>query len=252
MEFDSKSPLNDVEHCLKLSWTLDDGDIDRASFVLKSPEVRAWLEESKHPRSLLITGNSEDSLARTSPLSLFCAHLTHWITQAKQAIVVSYFCGQRLDDLDNDNRTDARGIVISLIGQLLLQRKHKGLQFDLSFIGDKGIRHIKKGKLMTLCTIFRKLVLQIPPHRIVLCVVDGISLYELRHETDTVEVWRQLNQLQRNKQLKAVFKVLATCPGQAISLHHVSYMKGGEVMLVPDSVDGDGDGVLKRLEIEHL
>ena len=253
IQSDLVSPVNDVEHCLKLSGTLDDADIDRASFVLKSPEVRTWLEESEHPRSLLINGNSEDSLAHTSPLSLFCAHLTHLFTPAKQAIFVSYFCGQRLDDLYNDNRADATGIMISLIGQLLMQRKHKKLEFDLSFIGDEDIKHLKEGRLKVLCNVFRELVVQIPENRIVFCVVDGISLYELKDEsTDTVDIWRRLNKLQRNKRLKAVFKLLATCPGQAMNLQQEDYMEGGEVMLIPDLVDGDRDGVLKGLETEDL
>ena len=109
--------------------------IDRASWVMGTEEIQSWLGESKSSRSLLINGNS-DPLENTSPLSLFCAHLTHLFVAVKPVIVVSYFCGLHAD-LVTDPRANAQGMMISLIGQLLLQARQKRLHFDMSFLGRK-------------------------------------------------------------------------------------------------------------------
>jgi hypothetical protein len=54
-----------------------------------------------------------------TPLS-FCADLKQLFAAVKPSIVISYFCGLHTD-FEHDSRAKARGVMKSLIGQLLLQ-----------------------------------------------------------------------------------------------------------------------------------
>ena len=249
MRYDQISPVLDIERCLELADDLDPIAIDRATWVINTEEFRSWLGESKTSRSILINGNS-DPLENTSPLSLFCAHLTHLFVAAKPVIVVSYFCGLHMD-LVTDERANARGIMISLIGQLLLQAKQKDLKFDLSFLAQKKLQLLAQDDLKTLCSLFRNLVVQLPKNSMIFCVIDAISLYESTGEDeDLIYVWQTLNQLLTHKGLKAVMKILATSPGQTLRLHEEDVTTLGGVLDVPEQVDGNRQGAWNAAEID--
>lgn len=249
MRYDQISPILDIEHCLELADNMDPIAIDRASWEMGTKEFQIWLGESRKSRSILINGNS-DPLENTSPLSLFCAHLTHLFVAAKPVIVVSYFCGLHMD-LITDYRANAQGMMISLIGQLLLQAKQKNMHFDLSFLAQKKLRLLALDDLKTLCNIFRNLVIQLPKSIIIFCVIDGISLYESTEgEADLLYAWQRLNQLLMHKRLKAVMKLLATSPGQTLRLHEEEVMKNGDVLFMPEEVDGDRQGVWISADID--
>ena len=239
----------DIERCLELAEELDPTAIDRATWVTGIEEFKSWLGDSNTSQCILINGNS-DPLENTSPLSLFCAHLTHVFVAAKPVIVVSYFCGLHMD-LVTDDRANARGMMISLIGQLLLQAKQKDLHFELSFLAQKKLQLLAEEDLKTLCSLFRSLVVQLPKNRMIFCVIDGISLYESSDgEEDLFYTWQKLNQLLTHKSLKAVMKLLATCPGQTLRLHEEDLMMNGEVVEMPEQVDGNRQGAWNAADID--
>ena len=241
MRYDQISPVLNIERCLELADDMDPVAIDRASWVMGTEELQSWLGESKSSRSMLINGNS-DPLENKSPLSLFCAHLTHLFVAVKPVIAVSYFCGLHAE-LATDPRANAQGMMISLIGQLLLQTGQKRLHFDTSFLAPKKLQLLAADDLKTLCTIFQNLVIQLPKNRIVFVVIDGISLYEATDgDADLFYAWQKLNQLLIHKSLKAVMKLLATSPGQTLHLHEEDVMMNGDVLYVPEEVDGDRQG----------
>ena len=169
---------------------------------------------------------------------------------AKPVIVVSYFCGLH-SNFVTDDRANARGMMISLLGQLLLQAKHKDLHFDLTFLAQKKLQHIAQEDLKTLCSLFRSLVVQLPKDRMIFCVIDGISLYESTDgDDDLFYAWQRLNQLLEHKSLKAIMKLLATCPGQTLRLHEEDVMTNGEVLEVPENVDGNSQGTWNSADID--
>ena len=157
-------------------------------------------------------------------------------------------------DLITDYRANAQGMMISLIGQLLLQAKQKNVHFDLSFLAQKKqkkLRLLASDDLKTLCDIFRNLVIQLPKSIIIFCVIDGISLYESTEgEADLLYAWQRLNQLLTHKGLKAVMKLLATSPGQTLRLHEEEVMKNGDVLFMPEEVDGDRQGAWNSADID--
>lgn len=249
MGYDQVSPVLDIERCLELADDMDPIAIDRASWVMGTEELQLWLGESKGSRSILINGNS-DPLESTSPLSLFCAHLTHLFVAVKPVIVVSYFCGLHVE-LATDPRANAQGMMISLIGQLLLQATHKKLHFDMSFLAQKKLQLLEADDLGTLCSVFRNLVLQLPKDRIIFVVIDGISLYEATDgDADLLYAWQKLNQLLTHKSLKAVVKLLATSPGQTLRLHGEDVMTHGDVLDMPEDVDGDRQGAWNTADMD--
>lgn len=249
MQYDQVSPVLDIERCLQLVDEMDPIAIDRASWVTDNQNFQSWLGESRTSRAVLINGNS-DPLENTSPLSLLCAHLTHLFVAAKPVVVVSYFCGLHMD-LVTDYRANAQGMMISLVGQLLLQARQKNLQFDLSFLTGKKLQLLERDDLKTLCNIFRSLIIQLPKNRIIFCVIDGISLYESRDgDADLLYAWQKLNQLLTHKHLKTVMKLLATSPSQTLRLHEDVVMNG-EVLFVPEEVDGGGQGAWNSADIDY-
>ena len=249
MRYDQISPVLDIEHCLELADAMEPTDIDRASWVMGAEEFHSWLNEPKNCRPILINGNS-DPLEITSPLSFLCAHLTHLFVAAKPVFVVSYFCGLHMD-LVTDYRANAQGMMISLIGQLLLQAKQKNVHFDMSFLAQKKLQLLAVDDLKTLCNIFRNLVIQLPKDKMIFCIIDGISLYESTDgEADLLYAWKGLNQLLAHKHLKAVMKLLATSPGQTLRLHEEDLMMNGDVLFVPEEVDGNRQGAWNSADID--
>ena len=249
MQYDQISPVLDIEHCLELADDLDPIAIDRASWVIGAQEFQSWLEV-KSSRAILINGNS-DPMDNTSPLSLFCAHLTHLFVAAKSVIVVSYFCGLHMDPV-TDDRSNAQSMMISLIGQLLLQARQKHVHFDLSFLVPEKLQLLAEDDLKILCNIFRDLVFQLPKDMIFFCVIDGISLYESANGVaDLLHVWQRLNQLLAHKKLKAVMKLLATSPGQTLYLHDEDTMTNGDVFFMPEEIDGDRQGAWNTADMDE-
>ena len=249
MRYDQISPVLDIEHCLELADYLHPIAIDRASWVMGAQEFRSWLEV-KSSRVILINGNS-DPMDNTSPLSLFCAHMTHLFVAAKSVIVISYFCGLHMDPI-TDDRSNAQSMMISLIGQLLLQARQKHVHFDLSFLVQEKLQLLAEDDVKTLCKIFRDLVVQLPKDMIIFCVIDGISLYESADgDADLLYVWQRLNRLLAHENLKAAMKLLATSPGQTLYLHDEDIITLGDVLLMPEEIDGGRQGAWNTEDMDE-
>ena len=248
LDFDPISPVSDAERCLELALVDDPIALDRASWVMHSEKLMAWLGQGKKSRALLIHGSSEP-FQYTSPLSMFCGHLVGLFAAAKPILILNYFCGLHMG---TDPRSNVSGMLVSLIGQLLGQGAHKGLHFELSFIDDDDIRSLEKNDIETLCNVFRDLVLQVPDNKFLICIIDGISLYETSdRRNELMYAWKRLNRLLTNQNVKVVLKLLATCPGHSLKLHDASVMKRGDILRVPDEVDGGRQGAWDTAELDE-
>lgn len=211
--------------------------LDRAQWIIQSAQFRKWLSQPGQSGELLIQGNS-DGFEFESPLSFLSAHLSSMLSPAEPAVIISYVCGMH-NDLDN-SRHNASGMLVSLISQLLSQRKDKGLQFDLSWV-KKADRELLKGDdLKLLIRVFRKLVKQMPEKKVLFCVIDGISLYEISERKDeTLQVFEMFQSLIR-AETDVLFKLLLTSPEQSLYIH--DYIDSDDILWVSDDVDGAGHG----------
>ena len=211
--------------------------IDDAHSIITSPELRAWLAEPVQSRVLLIQGG-RDGFEPESPSSFLCAHLSRLLSPEGPAIVISHMCSMHKDF--DDDRDNAKGMLVSLMGQLLSQAKDKGLKFNLAGIKKNDRRLLLEDDLGTLGRILRKLVKQIPKGRVLFCLIDAIPWYESqKRKDDTLKVFRMLQRLIREKK-DVLFKLLLTCSDQTLYIHEL--MDNKDVLWVPDDVDGDGQG----------
>ncbi|CZR69883.1 uncharacterized protein PAC_19783 [Phialocephala subalpina] len=78
---------------------------------------------------------------------------------------------------------------------------------------DLDIERIRKGNITHLCALFSTLVRRLPKDITLICIIDGISHYEVdEHEKGMLKALQCLLDLARDNGVAAVIKVLATSP----------------------------------------
>jgi hypothetical protein len=233
--FDPQTPLKDIGRCFSNLYNMTISEVDTAHWIIRSLKFRTWLSEAARSSELLVQGN-RDPFEPGSPLSFFCGHL--WNMLSDPAIVITHVC--RLKRGFDDDRHNAKGMLVSLIGQLLSQPKDKGLEFDLSWIEERHRQLLQNNDLDFICQLFRELVKQIPKKRILFCVIDGISWYETgERRDDTLAVLETLRR-SIHEGTDALCKLVLTCPNRSLFIHE--YMDSADILHVIDNVDGTGHG----------
>ena len=247
LQVDEQGAARDEARCIRSRHTMEPALLDRVIWVLQSAQLRTWIGRSTRSSELLIHGNRH-MIGVESPTSLLCAHLSNMLAPNRHAVVVSYLCG--MHSRYQTWRHDAKGMLVSLIGQLLGQRKAKGFRFCLSGIKKRSIARHGEDNLQGLCDVFSTLVDQLPEEMVLFCLIDGISSYEsLERKDDTLRVFEMLQDL-TVRQTKVLVKVLLTAPNKTRYIHQ--YIEPSDVVLVPEDVDGGGHGVLSKLDSRRL
>lgn len=244
LEFNVACPRKDVATCRAMGGTMGDAAKDRASFVANSRKLHLWLTDPTRSQALIINGDFKHD-AFTSPLSFLCAEMSHLYGSAQNTYTITYFCGLNSDSWRNQ-RANARGMMISLLGQLLSSRR----SFDLSFIDKKMIREVKRESIQALCRIFRCLVFQLPEEVVLFCFIDTISIYETSDRLEeTRYAFQTIIRLLTAKKRKGTFKLLITSSGR--SLETEEFVEEEDILRVPDYIDGNRQGVmdLRNLKI---
>lgn len=239
---DPKDSLSDLEYHLDMGLRLNSFDSKTTECIIKSDKFRSWLTSPKSS-TLFVNGNLESLDGEESSLSFLCAKMLYNLQIARSVISLYYFCARHVN-VDLDKRANARGMMNSLVGQLLSQEKY---QFDLSFLDvNVGmIDRLRKEKLDTLCHVFSLLVSQLPPHTTLFCVIDSVYTYEDKtRRQDLFEAIAQLVKLVRKSlrksSRKATVKLLVTSPEWTQYVESYS-VDDKDVLLVEDEdVDEDG------------
>jgi hypothetical protein len=149
--------------------------------------------------------------------------------------VLSFFCGShtRADDFD----FGVGGMMRSLISQLLLSYPGFGLHV---------VRRIQAADLLSiadLCQIFFLLIAQLPQHKMVFCLLDGVTYFEenrtLREESETVmrELMEVVNWTADNG---CCFKLLLTSPGKSRLLYRYLNVPEKDSVWLPTKVPSQG------------
>lgn len=237
LEFNVEWSRKDIATCRALGGTMGDAAKDRASFVANSKKLQLWLTDPTKSQALIINGDFKHD-AFTSPFSFLCAEISHMCGSVQNTYVITYFCGLHSDSWRN-RRANARGMMISLIGQLLSSKK----SFDLSFIDKKTIEEVKDDSIRALCRIFRRLVFQLPEEVILFCCIDTISIYETSDRLEETRfAFRTITRLLAAKKRKGTFKLLITSSGQSLDVE--AYLNEEDILRVPDYIDGNRQGVI--------
>lgn len=177
----------------------------------------------------------------------------------ESAVRLSYFCALHPCGLDPAPESAPRGILASLVQQLITQilSLHLVVKIDESFLSASSLKKIGEWNLSKLSSIFRFLIQQLPPRTIVILTLDEVSLYETRalgKETDafmrriTSLVWQCNNEEreedeeeeeERNREGGVIFKLLVTCRGRALDFGQYFSRSEGEVLDLQEEVEVD-------------
>ncbi|KAF4447064.1 hypothetical protein F53441_9363 [Fusarium austroafricanum] len=223
LNYDPDALTRDISSILSFNYQLSENAKARVAAMLRHDRFQAFMRETQTSTCLLVNGRGDLSTADgVSPFSVVVAELARMsntdLTDAIPVFVLKYFCAEHQPSYPYNPFTSPIGMMASIICQLVRQMTDKGLAVDLSFLTDSKWGKLERLELHTLCTVFKRVVEQIPQHGVILCVIDEISVYEtsrLGGETDMV-VGKLVQIVQRNRH--PVFKLLVTCYDRALDV----------------------------------
>lgn len=245
LDYDTEVAGKDVMSNFQNGPTLTKDEQERCRCAITSPKLTHWIE-SKRSSLLVINGNGTGP--RKSGLSFLCARLVYSLDRMRgdetdpktivrpEIVPIHFFCGQHLHNDRSKTWESPRGVVNSLLAQLIAQCKN----IDVSKL--KEARYTKldksKSKVKEVLQIFRLLIKQLPPHFAVFCVIDGLSFYA--NNDDISKATRLLvNGLlelfetsQEESKSHPVFKLLLTAP-TTLRLDVVDDLNKKQVLKIP-------------------
>jgi hypothetical protein len=197
----------DLEHIMRTRELLPTDDRERAEQLVRSRKFQDWVV-APASRELLVHGDLEGT-HYVSALSFLCSTLIESLKEMNQFLPLIFFCGRHVDD--NDVHAGGRGMIKSLIAQLLRQRS-----FDTSLLDrEVNISLVKEGDIKQLSALFGWLAHQLAEDVTLFCFIDGIKYYERdQYSDDMGEVLRSLLDLTEDRNMHNTFKILVTSPSE--------------------------------------
>lgn len=170
-EPDRDDPMHDMEVVLSHVSSMTLGDQDRIGAVIRHDAVDQWLPNPLFG-ALLIHANCRrhDPI---SPASIACAIFIHVFSKRLRFPTLYWFCGMHSDG----TRRNPLAMLQSLICQLLCLSCCRCSKDDLLALDTQNFK-----KLLWL---FGRLVRRSSAAGPIVCILDGISFYEGRHQRDT-------------------------------------------------------------------
>lgn len=180
----------------------------RAEQLIRTTQVREWMSAPASSQ-LLVHGNY-DRRDYISGLSLFCTSLADSLAQrAPRFLRVLFFCGLHVDSPIINGHSGGRAMMQSFICQLLCQYDFRGRLLQHEVSEDR----IRQGDIDELCTLFERLVSQLPSDFVLFCLIDGIMYYEREEFREDMErVLSTVLQASARQSSSAAIKVLITSP----------------------------------------
>lgn len=223
----------DLENVLThiTSMTLDDQD--RVGAIVDHQAVTDWLLDPRFP-ALLVHGNGRrhDPIA---PTSVACALLIHVFSKKLHFPTLYWYCGLH----DSGSRGNPLSMLKNLICQLL------SLSCCVCSMGDQlGLDTQDFAKLMRIFVrLLRRSSLVAP----VVCILDGISFYEARHQrVETSKFVDELAGLARSD--PSVLLLFLTSPLRTNYIIQRPEMAPELIVAeIPDHVSGYKQGLNTRL-----
>lgn len=222
LQYDPDIVLTDTEVCLRLGAALDDVGKARAAALVCNPEFKDFMTKTASSSTLLVNGNEDASDAEgVSPLSPVAARLAQISEQNEttESLTLRYFCAEHSPyGREHQESSPTEKMMASLTGQLVSHMLSRSVDVDLSFLGTKDWAVLEKLDLKVMCSVFSKLVKQLPSKTILFCILDELAFYETgmpNHDMDTL-IRRLVRLVDACDEI--VFKLLVTCRGRALSI----------------------------------
>ena len=205
------------------------GDQDRAAAIIEHQAVENWLLD---PRSaaLLVQGNGRrhDPIA---PTSAACALLIHVFSKKLHFPTLYWYCGLH----SSGSRGNPISMLKNLICQLLSLSCCKCSVDDRTDLGAQDFEDLMR----LFVRLIRRSSVNVP----VVCVLDGISFYEARHQRkETSRLVDELADLATSD--PSVLLLLVTSPLRTMYVAHQSHKaQRFTVAEIPYYVSGANQGL---------
>lgn len=211
----------------------------RGSLLSRSPKFQNWLM-SPSPIFLLVDGNGDSAAERTSAMTFVAALLAQSLGE-EGVTCIHYFCG--LHKTSSDDLSGPSGLLRALLAQLL--NLHT---YTIGFTSYNDYHKLQQFDITRLCALFSDLIKDLPEGFVLVCIIDGLSLYETSEwAEDLRRILETLNALTRDPEVYAVFKVLAT--SAMASRQAIKYIPREDHLMLPLEA---GDGPDSPLTARHL
>ncbi|KAJ4129770.1 hypothetical protein NW768_006739 [Fusarium equiseti] len=189
----------------------------KAAAMLSNNMFQVFMAETQASTRLLVNGHGDlSTVGGVSPFSHVVAEASRVSNTTNIAgaptFIIKYFCREHKTKPSWNKLSSPTGMLTNVIGQLVLQMHEKDIALDLSFISHSKWQKLEDRDVRTLCSVFKRIVEQVPRGGVVLCAIDEISVYTralLEHETGIVV--SKLVQMVRRNGNGPVFKLLVTC-----------------------------------------
>ncbi|EMR65917.1 hypothetical protein UCREL1_7098 [Eutypa lata UCREL1] len=238
IHFDQGVTSSDTASYLRMGLSLDERPKARAAAMVTNDRFKAFMSDELASSALLVNGHADlASVEGISPLSFVSAEFVRIAESTGRAFVTKFFCGQHPPRYGQSfPPSPSRGLMASLVGQLVSQMLDKGVDVDLSFLSQSDWHDIYGLELSTLCSVFRELTNQLPAQSLLLCIIDEITQYETTALANDINViFKKLTRLVKRRE-DIIFKLLVTAHSRAmrISKHFV-----GQMLDLPEDIEAD-------------
>ncbi|PWY96444.1 hypothetical protein BO94DRAFT_453448 [Aspergillus sclerotioniger CBS 115572] len=194
--------------------------LGRVGWLARTDEFAEWL---RAPQSslLLVDGRLDTSPATmVSPMSVFVSTFISSLINSPDCLPLFFFASLHDDKNGDDELSGPTGLMRSLITQLLFSDKLTSL--NLQFLNKGFLNACEANNIKALCDLFRRLALQVPHDVQILCILDGIAVYELEptwgEQIDYVAALFQRLIRELNEADSLRMKVLFTFANQSLQI----------------------------------
>ncbi|KAK8063320.1 hypothetical protein PG996_007972 [Apiospora saccharicola] len=232
IRYDPEVIAKDVQVTIQRGIALDEQPKAVAASLVAHPRFDAYFGPAggaggEPSSSALLVNGRMDAVTSdgVSPLGLVVAEVARTAAGRRGAYVVSYFCDRHRPGLFAASSSSGAApttvapsspvgaVVASFIGQLLAQMEEQEVRPDFAFLKDEDWLRLRRLNMM--CVVFVKLVGQLPPGSVLLCMIDGASQYEtMALGADMEALIRRLVRLVES-QGHLIYKLLVTCRTRA-------------------------------------
>lgn len=223
LHYNPEALTRDISSILSFNYQVSENAKARVAAMLRHDRFQTFMRETQASTRLLVNGRGDLSAKEgVSPFSVVMAELARisntGLTESAPVFILKYFCSEHQPSHPNDLLASAVGIMASILGQLICQMTEKGISVDLSFISDSKWRKLELLELHTLCTVFKRVIDQVPRDGVVLCIIDEMSVYETsRLGEETEMAVKKLVRLAHQGRYP-VCKLLVTCYDHALDV----------------------------------
>ena len=242
LDFEVANLQNAIDSNLRYVWTLPLSAQDRAVTLMESQRLHTWLT-STQSSALFVNGN-HDASVRQSPISYVCTKLMDsvyiWAPDVHprypSIFAQAFFCGhyKYLEDVE----TGPIGMIRSLVSQLIVNCRLCSAT-DVFLIGQ--LININSLDMCELLSVFSELIAKLPRNFLVLCIIDGVTLYEdspTQCELAIQATKSLLDVMEVCKTKGCMFKLLMTSHGTSRALYQE--FEEEEIIWMPTKINAHG------------